>query len=141
MALSGPLVVIDDDDDDRHMIEEMLADLQLPNSVRYFEHGKVALDYLLTTRESPLLILSDINMPVMNGLELRDQIDADPYLKEKSIPFIFLSTSDDLTLIKKAYAATIQGYFKKWNDFEAGKRDLATMIDYWKSCLHPNNHK
>lgn len=138
MALTGPIVIIDDDDDDRHMLVEMLTDLRLPNGIRYFEHGKAALEYLLTTTESPLLILSDINMPVMSGLELRDQIDADPYLKEKSIPFIFLSTSDDLGLIRKAYASNLQGYFKKWANFEAGRNDLKIMIDYWKRCLHPN---
>jgi CheY-like chemotaxis protein len=142
MALNGPIVIIDDDDDDdRHLIGEMLTELHLPNAIRYFENGEAALGYLLTTTESPLLILCDINMPVMNGLELRDRIDADPYLKEKSIPFIFLSTSDEMALLKKAYAATIQGFFKKWNDFQEGIRDLQNMVSYWKRSLHPNNRK
>ncbi|SDF63189.1 Response regulator receiver domain-containing protein [Dyadobacter soli] len=141
MALNGPIVIIDDDDDDRHMIYELLDDLKVTNPVRYFEHGGAAMDYLQTTSESPLLILCDVNMPVMTGLELRDRIDQDPYLKQKSIPFIFLTTSDDLALIKKAYAATIQGYFKKCSDFDSARSDLALMIAYWKRCLHPNHHK
>lgn len=141
MSLKGPIVVIEDDEDDRHLIGEMLSELHLPNQVRYFEDGKAALEYLLSTTESPLIILCDVNMPVMNGLELRDQIDVDPYLKEKAIPFIFLSTSDEIRLLKKAYAATIQGFFRKWNDFETGTHDLKVIIDYWKRCLHPNNHR
>lgn len=141
MALTGPIVLIDDDDDDRHLIGEMLSDLQLPNPLRHFEHGRAGLDYLRTTSESPLLILCDINMPQMSGLELRDLIDADPYLKQKAIPFIFLSTSDEKSLLKKAYASTIQGYFKKWSSFDTGKQDLAIMIEFWKRCLHPNNHR
>lgn len=139
MSLKGPIVIIDDDIDDRDMIGAMLEELNLINAIRDFENGQVALDYLLTTLESPLLILCDINMPIMNGLELRDQIDADPYLKKKSIPFIFLTTSDSPIQVRQAYNGTIQGYFKKCNSFQEGKDHLELVINYWKLCLHPNN--
>ncbi|SEJ37715.1 Response regulator receiver domain-containing protein [Dyadobacter sp. SG02] len=139
MSLKGPIVIIDDDVDDQDMIGAMLEELALVNPSRYFENGQAALDYLLTTPESPLLILCDINMPVMNGLELRDQIDGDPYLKKKSIPFIFLTTSDSPVLVRKAYNGTIQGYFKKCNSFQEGKGQLQLIVNYWKDCLHPNN--
>ncbi|MCF0075277.1 response regulator [Dyadobacter sp. CY261] len=141
MSLKGPIIVIDDDPDDREMIEAMLQELALVNQVRFFGNGQRALDYLLTTLESPLLILCDINVPIMNGLELRDQIDADPYLKNKSIPFIFLTTSDSPTLVRQAYNGTIQGYFQKCNSFQEGKDHLQLIIGYWKLCLHPNNLK
>lgn len=141
MSLRGPIIIIDDDEDDREMIGAMLDELGLPNAIRYFENGSPALDYLLTTTESPLLILSDINMPMMNGLELRNNIDANPYLRRKSIPFIFLTTSDSHTLVLEAYNGTIQGYFKKCNNFEEGKTHLDLIITYWRLCLHPNNFK
>nr|WP_295932209.1 response regulator [uncultured Dyadobacter sp.] len=141
MSLTGPIVIIDDDADDLYMIGAMLDELSIPNPVRNFENGQYALDYLLTTLESPLLILCDVNMPVMNGLELRDQIEADPNLKKKSIPFIFLTTSDSYALISRAYSGTIQGYFKKWVDFATGRSELDLIVAYWKFCLHPNNFK
>ncbi|GGH21175.1 response regulator [Dyadobacter endophyticus] len=141
MSLIGPIVIIDDDVDDRDMIGAMLDELAIINPCRYFENGQAALDYLLNTAESPLLILCDINMPVMNGLELRDQIDADPYLKKKSIPFIFLTTSDSPILVRRAYSGNIQGYFKKFHSFQEGRDRLRLIINYWKYCLHPNNCK
>lgn len=141
MSLIGPIVIIDDDVDDRDMIGAMLDELAIINPCRHFENGQAALDYLLNTAESPLLILCDINMPVMNRLELRDQIDADPYLKKKSIPFIFLTTSDSPILVSRAYSSNIQGYFKKFNSFQEGRDRLRLIINYWKYCLHPNNCK
>jgi CheY-like chemotaxis protein len=50
------------------------------------------LTYLVATAETPLLILCDSQMPVMNGFQLRDEIDLDDSLRAKAIPFIFLST-------------------------------------------------
>jgi len=138
MSHTGPIICIDDDADDQLLIKFMLEDLQLPNALRLFENGRQALEYLLCTTESPFVILCDINMPVMNGLELRDQIDADPYLKNKAIPFIFLSTADSRELVLQAYSGAIQGFFKKKGHFDTGRRDLETIINYWKSCLHPN---
>ena len=139
MSLTGPIILIDDDTDDQYLMKCMLEELNLPNPLRLFPDGLQAQQYLLTTSEKPLLILCDINMPVLNGLEFRDRIDADPYLKQKAIPFLFLSTSDDRKLVKKAYAGSIQGFFKKESDFETGKNNLDLMIRYWKCCLHPNN--
>jgi DNA-binding NarL/FixJ family response regulator len=75
----------------------------------------------------------------MNGLGLRDRIDADSYLKNKAIPFIFLSTADNRELVTRAYQGTIQGFYKKKSHFEDGKSALETIISYWKCCLHPNN--
>ena len=138
MSLKGPIVLIDDDDDDQYLVQSMLQELDLPNELRLFENGKHALDYLKNTAESPFLILCDINMPVMNGLELRDQIDADPYLKDKSIPFVFQSTSADFFLIKECYKGNIQGFFKKEMDMKSCIDQLDLIIRYWQVSLHPN---
>jgi len=141
MSLKGPVISIDDDADDQYLIQSMIEELKLPNELRLFQNGLQAHDYLLTTEESPLLILCDMNMPVMNGLELRNRIEENPYLKQKAIPFIFLTTSNDLGLIRQAYEGTIQGYFQKQNNFDTGKHQLELVIQYWKCCLHPNNSK
>lgn len=140
MSLKGPIVLIDDDPDDQYLMKCMIEELKLENELRLFFNGRQAFDYFLTTGESPLIILCDVNMPVMNGLELRDKIDADPYLKKKAIPFVFLSTSVDRLLVQTAYNGTIQGFFKKENNFEEGKKTLDLIIKYWKCCLHPNNY-
>ncbi|CAG5018290.1 Response regulator rcp1 [Dyadobacter sp. CECT 9275] len=138
MSLAGPVISVEDDEDDQYLIREILDDLQIPNAVRFFSNGSEALDYLTTTTEKPFLILCDVNMPVMNGLELRSIIEANPVLKKKAIPFIFLSTSDNKALLNEVYKGTIQGYFKKQGDYAVFRKHMDVIIRYWQTCLHPN---
>jgi CheY-like chemotaxis protein len=58
------------------------------------------------------MILSDINMPVMNGISFKREIDSDEILKRKCIPFVFISTSP-LPLMKQISDLSIQGFFEK----------------------------
>lgn len=139
MSNVGPIIVVEDDEDDQFLIQQVLSELQVGNSVAMFDNGLQAYEYLLKTRDHPLVILCDVNMPVMNGLELRDQIENSPYLKQKSIPFVFLSTSSDPLLIEKAYKGTIQGFYKKSISFQQLKTSLDVIIRYWKICLHPDH--
>ena len=78
-------------------------------------------------------------MPIMNGLELKRKIEADPVLRKKSIPFIFYSTTANLETVVEAYTdLTIQGFFKKGSDYNRTKAVVKTIIEYWKDCVHPN---
>ncbi len=139
MSLKGPIISIEDDADDQYLLKSVLDEIKIPNSVHFFNNGLEALQYLQVTTEQPFLILCDINMPIMNGLELRQKIDDDEYLKKKSIPFVFLSTSGSPKLVEEAYASTIQGYYQKASGFDAFRKQIELIIAYWKSCLHPNN--
>ena len=140
MSLKGPIISIEDDSDDQFLIKSVVEELQIPNQLIFFSNGLEALLFLETTKEQPFVILCDINMPVMNGLELRLRIEQNEYLKKKSIPFVFLSTADNPHIISAAYDATIQGFFKKENSFEDLKKRIRIIFDYWQSCLHPNNY-
>ncbi len=137
--LLGPIISIDDDSDDQFLIKSMINELLPAHQILFFQNGLQAHEYLLVTQDKPFLILCDINMPVMTGLELRNIIDADPYLKKKAIPFIFLTTSDYRSFIIEAYEGTIQGYFKKEGNYEEAKKSLELIIKYWQCCRHPNN--
>jgi len=139
MSVKGPIISIEDDFDDQFLIRSVVEELQIPNPLIFFSNGLEALLYLETTKEQPFVILCDINMPVMNGMELRDRIEENEFLRKKSIPFIFLSTADNPHIIAKAYDSTIQGFFKKENSFEDLKGRIKIIFDYWQSCLHPNN--
>src|SRR6187551_111534 len=89
----GPIIYVEDDLDDRLIFKETMSSIGIDNEILYFDHGRHFLDYLYETPDQPLLIVCDINMPVMNGLELRRMILNDTTLKKKSIPFIFYTTS------------------------------------------------
>lgn len=121
------------------MIQLALNKLKVPNPQRFFPNGQEALNYLLTTGDQPFLILCDINMPLMNGIELRKQMNEDEYLKKKSIPFVFLTTAANSEIVQTAYDETVQGFYKKATTYEGVKEQIGLIISYWKSCLHPNN--
>lgn len=138
MSLKGPIILVEDDEDDQYLINKILEELQIPNVLRLHQNGLEALNYLKITQDKPLLILCDVNMPIMNGLELRKEIEDNPYLKQKAIPFIFLSTSGDISIVNEAYKGTIQGFYKKESNYSLYKNNVEVIIRYWQSCLHPN---
>lgn len=139
MSKTGPLIVIEDDPEDHQIIREVLAEIRFNNPVKFFVHGQEALDYLQSTRENPFLILCDINMPVMNGLQLRSIIDDSPPLRKKSIPFVFFSTTARPGEVSRAYELTVQGFFEKGSNFKQLVKQLELIIQYWQECKHPNS--
>src|SRR4051794_14303449 len=93
MMTKGPIVIVEDDKDDQEMYAEAIATFGIPNEIVFFGLAKDALNFLMTTEDQPFVILSDINMPEMTGLEFKKKIQEDPYLISKGIPFIFISTN------------------------------------------------
>ena len=135
----GPIVYIDDDEDDQFLFEQTLKTLGLTNEVRPFFDGQEALYYLENTTERPLLILCDLNMPLMNGLELRQSIDSNVHLKQMAIPFVFYTTAAGPNQVRKAYEETIQGFHAKAQELSEYRAQISLIINYWKSCLHPDS--
>jgi CheY-like chemotaxis protein len=136
---SGPIIVIDDDDDDRTIFESVLDELVVDNKRLWFTSCKDAFDYLLKTDEQPFVIFCDVNIPGVAGIEFKRQIDKDPSLRKKSIPFIFYSTSVDQATVNEAYTQmTVQGFFQKKDRYDEVKKDIKLILDYWHECRHPN---
>ena len=138
MPKSGPILIVEDDHDDQELLKEVFNDLIISNTIRFFSTCLSLLDYLKTTIERPFLIICDINVPQMDGLELRKEINENEFLRKKSIPFIFLTTTSNRTVIEQAYEMMVQGYFVKPNSIQEIKETIKMIIDYWKVCRHPN---
>jgi CheY-like chemotaxis protein len=139
MPTKGPIVIIDDDPDDQEMIERVLKRLDPELKVKKFLDGEEALHYLQHENEQPFLILCDINMPIMNGLELKKHIEASEFLSRKSIPFVFLTTTTNMDQVRQAYHLKVQGFFSKGQTFDELKSSLHNIIHYWKASKHPNS--
>lgn len=135
---NGPIILVEDDMDDQEIIIEALQTLGLQNEIKTFDTGQKALDFLKIMERQPFMIISDVNLPVMNGLQLKFEIQNNEYLRSKSIPFIFLSTSADKNAVEEAYQLQVQGFFVKEITYEGINKQLRGIIDYWKSCRHPN---
>ncbi|MGZ3853868.1 MAG: response regulator, partial [Flavisolibacter sp.] len=67
MNKEGPIIVIEDDADDQELLDEVFRNLGYVNKIIYFHDGNDALLYLNRSEVQPFLILSDINMPRLNG--------------------------------------------------------------------------
>lgn len=139
MPLPRPVIIIDDDEDDQGFISDIFKDLHLENSLKFFTEGTSFLTYLRSTSDKPFLILSDISLQsAVSGLELREEIQKDTYLREKSIPFVFYTTSQGKHLLKKVYELGVQGYFIKESHYEGMREQIRMIVAYWSQCLHPN---
>jgi CheY-like chemotaxis protein len=139
MSKNGNILIVEDDMDDKELLEDLILDLGIANNIIWKPNGAEAFTYLCTTTSPMFIIFSDINMPIMNGMELKRKIDADPELRRKSIPFIFYSTAASREAVNEAYTElTIQGFFIKSNDCNKMKSIVNNIIEYWKNCIHPN---
>ena len=137
MPKNGPIIIIEDDADDQELLNEIITELKIPNIVKFFSSCLQALDYLMTTIERPFLIISDINLPLMTGLELYRKIQEKEILRKKSIPFIFLTTTSDRQVIAQAYGMSVQGFFVKPPSVRELRDMMKMIVDYWKVCRHP----
>lgn len=137
--IKGPIIIVDDDKDDHELYEESIRAIGISNEIHFFNKAKEMLDYLLSTEEQPFLILSDVNMPEMTGLELKKIIQDDPYLCTKGIPFIFISTNASKVSVRHAHALSVQGYFEKPSSLDGIKEMFRKLFEYWELCKHINN--
>ena len=138
MNKTGPIVIIEDDVDDQEMLTEIFKELNYENELIFFSDSMQALQYLTETAIEPFLVLSDINMPKLNGMELREKIHNNEDLRLKSIPYLFFSTSAEQKHVIDAYSRSIQGFFVKPNNYEKLKKVIIKIVEYWQECESPN---
>lgn len=132
-----PIMYIDDDADDQDMFKDAITSLGINRPVISFWNGEEALNYLLSRDVCPSIIFCDVNMPKMNGFELRKKINENKRI-HNCVPFIFYSTNADRQYVNKAYELTVQGYFKKPSDMGEIKKQLKNIIEYWAECKRPD---
>ena len=138
MNKGGPIIVIEDDLDDQEMLAEVFKSLSCSNEVIFFADGEEALKYLTETALEPFIIFSDINMPKLSGMELRNKIHENEDLRLKSIPYLFFSTSAEQDNIVDAYSKSIQGFFIKPNSYDEIRETIKVIVHYWTKCVSPN---
>ena len=138
MNKSGPIIVIEDDEDDRLILDQIFSTLNYPNEVVFFKDGEAALKYLQDDAIYPFIILSDINLPKLNGFELRKTVYTNDGLRAKCIPYLFFSTSVDRRAVFDAYKMSVQGYFLKPSAYNKIMNTIRVIIEYWQECYSPS---
>ncbi len=141
MNKNGPVIVIEDDDDDKELLDEIFKKLDYPNKVIFFQDGEKALAYITREDVMPFLILSDINMPRISGLELKKKIHTDELLQKKCIPYLFFTTSASKNAVIDAYSMSAQGFFIKETSEKELELTISTIMEYWRRCYSPNQYE
>ncbi len=127
------ILIVEDDPGHSKLIEKNLRRGGLENPIKAFENGQQALDYLNSQGNHPInqcvLLLLDLNMPVMNGVELLRILKQDAKLRE--IPVIILTSTDDQREIDECYSLGCNLYVPKpveFDRFSDAVRKLGLMI-------------
>jgi CheY-like chemotaxis protein len=136
----GPIIVIEDDVDDQEVMVEIFKKLGYRNEIVYFMDGNEALEFLNQTHVQPFLILSDINMPRLNGFELRSKIFTNEQLQTKCIPYLFFTTGANKKAVVDSYALSVQGFFIKPTSMDGLERTIKKIVEYWQECIAPSQY-
>jgi len=133
-----PIFIVDDDTDDEDFIRDAMEELGLVNELKFFHKAEELLSELKNTSVIPFMVICDINLPGMDGFQLREEVLKDG-TSGKSVPFIFWSTSASESQIKKAYDLAAHGFFIKGKTYKELKEGLNKIIIYWSLSQAPTN--
>jgi CheY-like chemotaxis protein len=136
---NGPVIIIEDDADDQEFLTEIFKKLNYQNKILFFFDGQEALDHISNSDDLPFLILSDINMPKLNGFALREKLKTDSKLSNKCIPYLFFSTALNQKSVIDAYSLSVQGFFVKQNSMIELEKTIVAIMEYWRRCAAPND--
>ncbi|MGN6419596.1 MAG: response regulator [Pseudobacter sp.] len=132
-----PIWIVDDDTDDHELIREIFREMKYEHPLQLFSTAEEMLHFLQESGSAPFIIISDLHLPKMNGLELREGMLRTPNNKFHSVPFIFWSTIASDAQVKEAFNLRAHGFFVKERTFLQWKNTLVKIIDYWTSSLLP----
>lgn len=134
MKHSQAVLLVEDDKIDVMTIQRIFKELKIANPLIVTTNGEEALAYLYASNSEAVgVILLDLNMPRMSGLEFLAQVKADEKLK--SIPVVVLTTSAHEEDIQQAYALSVAGYMVKPVDYAQFVDMMKNFHGYWTSSV------
>lgn len=127
------ILLVEDNEGDIVLTQEALKDGRIKNNIIIARDGVEALAILDSGQDLPDLVLLDINLPKLNGLEVLTAIKTDPRLK--TIPVIMLSTSDEQNDILTSYSNYANCFITKPVDFNRFINVVRTIEEFWISIV------
>ncbi len=116
------IVMIEDDEGHARLIERNIRRAGISNLIRHFTDGTSAIEFLFNGPEGPMLngpslVLLDLNLPDMSGIDILARIKAEPALKR--MPVVVLTTTDDKVEIQRCYDMGCNVYITKPVNYES----------------------
>jgi CheY-like chemotaxis protein len=136
MHRSRPLLLIEDDQVDARTVKRALLELKIQDAVVHMPNGEEALTYLRSgINEQPCLILLDLNMPKMGGIEFLREVKQDSTLRR--IPIVVLTTSNEDRDVWGTFEHSVAGYMVKPIDYQKFVETIRTVVEYWALSVVP----
>ena len=136
-----PVLLVEDDRVDTMTVERAFKDLKVANQLVHTANGEEALEYLRNqNNKRPCVILLDLNMPKMNGVEFLKIVKADESLMK--IPVVVLTTSQEEQDVFESFKFGVAGYIVKPVDYKKFVEAIKIINLYWTlSELPPNGYQ
>lgn len=136
MLGSEVILLVEDDAVDAMTVRRALQEVGVSNPVVHVTDGEAALTHLKDESNArPALILLDINMPRMNGIEFLRTMKAEQDLL--AIPVVILTTSTNDRDIIQGFHLSIAGYMVKPVDYQQFVETMRAIMTYWQLSLMP----
>jgi two-component system response regulator len=137
------VLLVEDNISDAEMTIRALKRNNLANRLLHLKDGAEALDFLFAEGiyhdrnvvQTPKIILLDLKMPKVNGIEVLIKIKADD--RTKKIPVVMLTSSKEDPDIQQCYGLGVNGYVVKPVDFEQFHKAIAELGLYWMIVNQP----
>lgn len=131
------ILIVEDNPQDAELAIRALRKHNLANRLIHLTDGELALDFIFARgayqgrdiNNLPKVILLDLKMPKVTGMEVLEQVKADP--RTKSIPVVILTSSAEDPDIKKSYALGANSYIVKPVEFDNFSKTIAELGMYW----------
>ncbi|MGN6317120.1 response regulator [Trinickia sp.] len=125
-----PILVVEDDDVDVMTIRRALKEIKVDNPLVRQENGELAIEYLRDKNNAmPCIILLDLNMPVMSGIEFLEIIKSDESLRR--IPVVVLTTSKEQEDKVNSFNFSVAGYMAKPVEYRRFVEVMRSIDVYW----------
>ncbi len=125
-----PILLVEDDKVDVMTVMRAMREIKVTNPVVNKENGEDALSYLRDpASEKPCIILLDLNMPIMNGIEFLQVVKHDNELKR--IPVVVLTTSEEQQDKVNSFNLGVAGYMAKPVDYRQFVEVMRSINAYW----------
>ena len=125
-----PILLVEDDRVDTMTVTRALKEIDVKNQVVHRENGEEALNYLKdATGDKPCIILLDLNMPIMNGIEFLRAVKNTETLR--LIPVVVLTTSNEPQDKLNSFNLGVAGYMSKAVDYRQFVEIMRAIDSYW----------
>ena len=137
------ILVVEDNPQDLELTLRALRKAKLSNRIQVARDGAEALDFIFGTGEhagrqienGPKVILLDLKLPKVDGLEVLEKVKADPHTK--SIPVVVLTSSKEQKDVVESYRLGVNSYIVKPVDFEGFASAVGELGLYWLLLNQP----